>query len=165
MGGPVISTMTTPAEFSAFPWMKFALLEYGQHEIRGRRENPHIQRYFASINIKGASDEVTAWCSAFANWCMQQSGIVGSGRGNARSWLHWGNQSLARPTYGAITVLWRLNPKGWQGHVAFYVGEAGSNLLLLGGNQGKGEVSIKPYPKAHLLGYRWPAGRALPEST
>ena len=157
-----MTVMQTPLDFSPFPWMRFALYEYGQREIRGSGENPHIQRYFAAVHAKHAADDQTAWCSAFANWCTNQAGIVGSGRADAKSWLCWGGQCLAKPTYGAVTVLWRTSPASWHGHVAFWVGENQHDVWLLGGNQGVGEVSVKSYPKHRVLGYRWPLGYAQP---
>lgn len=151
--------MYTPSDFSLFPWMQYVLEEYGQREVRGSGSNRRIDAYLRSVGV-AAGDE-TAWCSAFANWCMEQANIMGTGRANARSWLNWGDSCLARPTYGAVTVLWRGSRKGWQGHVAFYVGKEGSNLLLLGGNQGNA-VSIRTYAASRLLGYRWPIGYTPP---
>lgn len=130
----------------------------GVKEVSGRRDNQDIVSYLASVGLPGHHDE-TAWCSAFAHWCMEQASIVGSGKANARSWLRWG-QRLARPTYGAVTVLWRGSRSGWQGHVAFYIGEAGDDLILLGGNQGNA-VRTRHYAKNRLLGYRWPMGKPI----
>ena len=158
-----MTVMQTPLDFSAFPWMRSAFYEYGQHEIRGPAENAHVHRYFATVHVRNARDDGTPWCSAFANWCMNQAGISGSGRADAKSWLGWGAKCLAKPSYGAIAVLWRDSPASWHGHVAFYVGETSHQLWLLGGNQGTGAVSIKGYAKARLLGYRWPAGYPVPD--
>lgn len=159
-----MDTMYTPSEFSSFPWMEFAFQEFGQREIRGSRENPQIQKYFTMVSVAKPHDDTTAWCSAFVNWCMASVDIRGTGRANARSWLTWSNNSLGRPVYGAIAVFWRNQPNSWEGHVGFYVGENGANLLILGGNQGVGEVSVKPYPRSRLLGYRWPQGVPLPSA-
>src|SRR2546428_8462821 len=126
--------MYCPSDFTPFPWMKYALQEYGVREVTGTGCNASIAAYFTTVGL-GPDDE-TSWCSAFANWCMKQAGIKGTGRATARSWLHWGNLSLGIPCYGAVTVLWRGKPNSWQGHVAFYVGTQGKKLLLLGGNQG-----------------------------
>lgn len=150
-----MAEMYTPSDFSPFPWMRYALEEYGQREVAGSGSNPRIDAYLRTVGIS-AGDE-TAWCSAFANWCMQQAGIAGTRRANARSWTEWGNSCPAQPAYGAVTILTRGNSNGWQGHVGFYVGREGSNLLLLGGNQGNA-VSIRPYAAGRLLGFRWPIG-------
>lgn len=150
--GPV---MSTPINFERFPWMRTALGEYGQREIPGRRHNPRIVEYFTAVSATIVDDE-TAWCSAFVNWVMAQHNITGTRRANARSWLNWGNPLPEdAPYYGAITVLWRVSRRSWKGHVGFYVGEEGNDLVLLGGNQGN-SVSLRNYPKSRLLAYRWP---------
>ncbi|HEU5118203.1 MAG TPA: TIGR02594 family protein [Isosphaeraceae bacterium] len=134
------------------PWMQVALAEVGQRELAGaRNNNPRILEYLGTVG-HFPTDE-TAWCSAFANWVMLQSGLQGSGRPNARSWLHWGFP-LAHPEYGCITVF-RRGHSSWQGHVAFYVRQEGHHLLVLGGNQGDA-VSIARHSRSSLLGYRWP---------
>ena len=71
-----MSEMYTPADFTPFPWMEYALQEYGTREIAGRRSNPRVEEYLRSVGNHG-SDE-TAWCSAFVNWCMEQAGIRGT---------------------------------------------------------------------------------------
>ena len=43
----------------------------------------------------------------------------------------------------------------WQGHVGFAVREFEHTVLVLGGNQNN-QVCLKHYPRAQLLGYRWP---------
>src|SRR5437868_4734207 len=108
--------MYTPVDFTPFPWMQYALQEYGEREVPGPQSNPRILEFLRSVGNNGGDE--TAWCSAFANWCMTQAGIRGTGMANARSWLTWSNYCLARPAYGAVTILWRGSPNGWQGHVA-----------------------------------------------
>ena len=152
--------MFCPSDVSSFPWMEYAFQEFGTREIGGRRDNAAIVRYLATVGLGSHHDE-TAWCSAFANWCMQQAGIPGSRRANARSWLNWGGYCLGTPHYGCVAILWRGRRNSWQGHVGFYVGIRGRKILLLGGNQGH-SVSIKEYDRDRLLGYRWPQGYALP---
>jgi uncharacterized protein (TIGR02594 family) len=155
-----MSTMFTPVDFSPYPWMRFALEEYGVQEIAGQHDNRRIIEFLATCSPGSTHDE-TAWCSAFVNWCMLQAGIQGTGRGTARSWLTWGDQCLATPHYGAVTILWRGQPRGWQGHVGFYVGSNQGRITLLGGNQGDA-VSLVDYRANRLLGYRWPPGFAVP---
>jgi uncharacterized protein (TIGR02594 family) len=156
-----MAEMYTPEDFTLFPWMQHALQEHGIREVPGHGSNTRIQEYLRSVGINAGDD--TSWCSAFANWCMEQAGLRGTDRGNARSWLTWGGQCLVGSTYGAVTVLWRESPASWKGHVGFYVGREGANLLLLGGNQGNA-VSIRPYPASRLLAYRWPLGFHVPTS-
>jgi uncharacterized protein (TIGR02594 family) len=153
-------TNMTPVDFTPYPWMAFAFGEVGQHEVKGTSaNNPRIQEYLAAASLPHDPDE-TPWCSAFVNWCMKQAGIQGTGRANARSWLSWG-PCLAKPTYGAVTILWRDKRNGAKGHVAFYTGERQGSLVLLGGNQDN-QVKIKDYGSGRLLGYRWPPGFARP---
>lgn len=152
----------TSAQFSFAPWLEWAYLALGEHRIPGPQNNPVVVDFLRAVGLGSTGDE-TAWCSAFANWCMQQAGIPGSGNALARPWLTWGSQALARPVFGCITVLWRVAPNAQFGHVAFYVGEAGSQLLLLGGNQTNGsQVTISQFPTSRLLGYRWPTGYPIP---
>jgi uncharacterized protein (TIGR02594 family) len=155
--------MFCPSDFTPYPWMEFAYQELGAgvREIAGPRTNANIAAYLAVVGLGTAGDE-TPWCSAFANWCMIQAGIGGSGRPNARSWLSWGGMCLAAPRYGAVSVLWRGSKSGWQGHVGFYVGSQSNKILLLGGNQGN-SVSLASYSRDRVLGYRWPQGFELPD--
>lgn len=154
--------MFCPADFSPYPWMEYALAAYGIREIPGQRSNPRIDQFLASVGM-GPGDE-TAWCSGFVNWCMEQAGITGTGRANARSWLTWtgGGMCLAKPTWGCVTVLWRESPTSWKGHVGFAVGKTPDKITLLGGNQGDA-VSIQDYDLDRVLEYIWPRG--FPMST
>jgi uncharacterized protein (TIGR02594 family) len=152
--------MATPFDFAPYPWMKFALEEYGTAGIPGARHNPRVLLYQTAAG--GARTDETAWCSAFANWCMRQAGINGTGQANARSWLNWGERCLSGPVFGAVTVFSRP-PIAWQGHVAFYVGQQQGKVIVLGGNQSN-SVCVKGYPVSRVLGYRWPKGLPLPKT-
>jgi uncharacterized protein (TIGR02594 family) len=125
------------------------------HEIQGKDHNPRILEYLTAVNMVGipVADE-TAWCSAFVNWCLRHSFVLGTGKANARSFMTWG-RAVGNPNLGAIVVLWRGDPRGWQGHVGFYVGEQADLVYILGGNQGNA-VSIQGYQKQRVLGYRMP---------
>lgn len=133
-------------------WYAIAWGERGQKEQAGPGDNPRILAYQTACSYN-AKDEDVPWCSSFANWVMKQAGIKGSGEAAARSWLKWG-QELDKPRRGAITVLTRPG-SSTNGHVAFYVGEEGGRLKLLGGNQ-ENQVKISYYDKSRLLSYRWP---------
>jgi uncharacterized protein (TIGR02594 family) len=153
--------MFCPADTSPYPWMKFALQEYGTTGIVGPGSNARIGEYLKTVGL--GPDDDTPWCSAFANWCMVQAGIPGTGKGNARSWLQWSEAkiSLAAPVWGCVTILWREDPKSYKGHVGFYTGTTGNKIQLLGGNQ-HNSVSIKESPKSEVLGYRWPSSLPMP---
>jgi uncharacterized protein (TIGR02594 family) len=136
-------------------------------------DNPQIAAYLSQVrtdpalNAKGRSYElpaatetatgwmVTAWCAAFVNWCLKESGTVRLGYATAASWLRFGTP-LASPVYGCITIIKPSHSTGsTTGHVAFWVGERGAKNVLLGGNQGD-RVCEQGYPKSWVLGYRWP---------
>lgn len=139
---------------SAFPWFAIAYAELGTREVVGSGDHPRIVEYLQSTTLKApysANDE-TPWCSAFANWCVEQAGYAGTDSAWARSWLNWGRRADA-PATGCITVFERNVTSG---HVAFFVSRAESRIKVLGGNQSDA-VSIAEYPAAKLLGYRVPA--------
>jgi uncharacterized protein (TIGR02594 family) len=150
---PTGTSTPAPAPSGEEPkWLTVARGEIGQTEIEGAQNNPRIVEYHAATSLH-ASDDETPWCSAFANWCMKQAGIKGTGEANARSWLNWGRQ-LSAPVAGCVVVLKRGNSTT-SGHVTFYVGRNGDYLQVLGGNQSN-KVKISNYPVADVLGYRWP---------
>jgi uncharacterized protein (TIGR02594 family) len=134
-------------------WYKKAVKELGVAEIKGRNHNPKILVYHQATSLKAKSDE-TSWCSSFINWLFEECGMSGTDKANARSWLDWG-KPLNAPKKGCVVIFWRVSLKGWQGHVGLYVKEDSKNIYVLGGNQSN-KVSIAPYPKNRLLGYRWP---------
>lgn len=133
-----------------FLWMPPAIAEIGVKEFNGDADNPRIVEYLSSTNLSKsmADQDETAWCSAFVNWCVEKAGYAGTDSAWARNWLNWG-QELKKPRRGCIVVFSR----GSGGHVGFYMGKTGSNVKVLGGNQGDA-VSIAAYPADRLLGYR-----------
>ncbi len=65
-----------------------------------------------------------------------------------------GGAPIANGRYGAIAILSRgADPAA--GHVGFLLGESDTEIALLGGNQSDA-VTVVTYPKARLLGFRWP---------
>lgn len=159
---PAPSTMASFVDNSQFPWMEVALGEVGVRETRGAQHTPRVIEYVRSVT-RGVDDDETAWCSYFANWVMKQIGITGTRRGNARSWLTWGQEiPTSAPHYGAIAVLWRDSPSSHFGHVAFFAGMEGGQMILLGGNQDSA-VSLRRYPRERLLSLRWPPGFPPPD--
>lgn len=149
-----------PPEGEDFPWMAIAEQEMGVNEIPGAGNNPRVLEYLQSTTnltkIASSKDE-TPWCSAFVNWCLQQTGYERTKNALARSWLSWG-QAISKPRRGCIVVFQREKKFG---HVGFYLEETESEIKVLGGNQQNAEtkifeVSQKYYPKSELLGYRIP---------
>jgi len=142
-------------------WLDLARGELGTTEVSGPESNPRITEYLRSVRV-APRDEVdeTAWCSAFVNWVMEQTGRRGTRNAMARSWSSWGTR-LTDPKLGAIAVLWRESPRSPKGHVAFYLRHEGPHVLLLGGNQDN-QVCITSYPANRVLSYRWPNAARAP---
>lgn len=144
------------AGFSAPPpWMQIAIMELGVTEW-GVGDNPRIQQYLASVGLVNKPDE-TAWCAAFVNWCLQQSGYRGAKSGRVSDWWGWGRPVAA--TYGAVCILQPLgSDQATSGHIGFLHAMDATNVWLLSGNS-KNSVRISAYPKNKLIHnspYRWP---------
>lgn len=147
---------TVPAMLAASsqtPWMAFAEQEIGQSETPGQDSNPRIVEYLRESGVTDAN-EATPWNGAFANWAVRRAGYVGPDKPlMARSWLTWGQSVPLTP--GCVAVFWRGAPNGFMGHVAFFVGEEGSSLKILGGNQSNA-VGIARIDRSRLLSCRMP---------
>lgn len=143
------------------PWASVARAEMrsGVREEPGVKHAARILEYHGTTTLKATADEIP-WCSAFANWCMLQTGIVGTRLANARSWLQWG-RVLTDPVPGCVMVLTRGNDLA-SGHVGFYLRRAGTKVYLLGGNQSNA-ITESGYLRSRVLGYRWPAAAPLPD--
>jgi uncharacterized protein (TIGR02594 family) len=95
----------------------------------------------------------TAWCAAFVNASLKQSGMEGTGKLNARSFMDWG-QPVDQPQRGDVAVFSRGDPASGQGHVGFFDGyNDDGTIRVLGGNQGD-KVSVSAYTQDKLLGFR-----------
>jgi uncharacterized protein (TIGR02594 family) len=149
-----------------------AELERGPME----RANPEIAKYFNGLKSDPAYDTsgkkksydisptmagseyyagVTPWCAAFVNWCLKQANAPFLNYATAKSWLGFGTP-VTSPVYGCITVIKPGRSTGsTTGHVAFYLGDKGSKVVLLGGNQSD-SISVQDYPAKNVLGHRWP---------
>ena len=139
------------------PWYPIAKKEKAAGVARtpGSGDNPAVVKYLKSTNLgKPANqNDETPWCSAFVNWCVEQSGEDGTNSAAARQWMHWGRK-LKSPTKGCVVVLWRGSKSGTQGHVGFLVDKPDvRHVRILAGNQGD-KVSVATFPTSRLLGYR-----------
>lgn len=118
----------------------------GKHAVHNRKELQQI------LNVDPLS---VAWCAAFVNTILKQSGFEGTNSLQARSFLNYGSVTR-HPEYGDIVVFSRGRNQ-FAGHVGFYVGEEVIEgvryILVLGGNQRK-EVNVAYYPANYVLGYR-----------
>lgn len=111
-----------------------------------------LSSFFAKFGGIHLDPATTPWCAAFANAVLGASGIKGTGKANARSFLDWGTPT-DNPSEGDI-VVFKRGGSSWQGHVAFFVGFDGDgNIKVLGGNQ-HDHVSITTMPASALLGFR-----------
>jgi uncharacterized protein (TIGR02594 family) len=135
------------------PWMVIAKQEIGQKEIAGEKHNPRIIEYHKYTDLGASKDEIS-WCSSFVCFCIERAGFKSTKDAWSKSWLTFG-YPLDNPEYGCIVVFWRESINSWKGHVGFYHGESDKEIFVLGGNQNN-QVSVTPYPKSQLLGYRWP---------
>lgn len=132
----------------------FASEEVGMREIKGPMHNPEIVQMFADVGHSWVKDDETAWCAAFNGAMLERAGLPSTRKLNARSYLDWGKPvDLADAQPGDIVVFSRGDPNGWQGHVGFFVRNAGTHIEVLGGNQSN-IVSVARYPKSRLLGVR-----------
>jgi uncharacterized protein (TIGR02594 family) len=109
--------------------------------------NPVIVLFFVATNLDPAGD-TTAWCAAFANWCLQRAGIDGTMSAGSQSFKNWGRPVWSKgdggmPTaakLGDVAVFRRLSKPGF-GHVCFFKQistKQPSSIEVLGGNQIRG---------------------------
>lgn len=129
---------------------KIALGEYGVQEWTGPTHNPEVMKFFK--DFPSITTDETSWCAAFVYWCIKEAGMTPKKSLAARDWLNWG-EPVFEPELGDIVIFSRGDPKGWQGHIGFYVKNDGSNIWVLGGNQSN-QVVIDKYAGTRLLGYR-----------
>ncbi len=88
----------------------------------------------ASGTWRNLSARDTAWCAAFANAALVESGQRGTGSNLASSFMGWG-QGTNAPKPGDIVVL-RPQARGASGHVGFFDGfDDRGNVRVFGGNQ------------------------------
>lgn len=143
-------------------WIADAKKYIGVKEIKGPHHNSHILKWWKDIGTSFHDDE-TPWCGAFVGGVLSEVGIKPpAGGASARSYLKM-KVKLDKPAVGCVVIFWRGSPKGGNGHVAFVIGQdQHGNLMCLGGNQGD-TVSVKPFGKDRVLGYRWPGIYPYPE--
>jgi len=138
---------------SAYEVAKEEFLLNIKEDPRPGKDNPRIVLYHSTTSDGAQPDEV-AWCSSFVNYCVEQSGKVGTDSKAARSWLHWG-ESVPRGQWreGDIIVFER-GSEPWMGHVGFLKSIQGPRPMVLGGNQGDRLCYDDPYPFSAVLDVR-----------
>lgn len=139
-------------------WLEIAWEAQGVKEVHGPGANPDIIAFFKDAGHAEITSDETAWCAAFVGACLHRAGVTIDvpklKRLMARSYLEQGTP-IEKARVGAIAVITRGDASGWQGHVGFVVGETETHLAILGGNQADA-VTVAHFPKAKLLGLRWP---------
>ena len=157
---------TSEGTTTAAPWLIIARNLAGEAEIKGSVDNPRIVEMFKVAGHAEIKDDETAWCAAFVGACLRLSGYEPSWSLLASSYAKFGADLGQSPRYGCICYLRPgIAGIGGSGHVGFYVGEDGANIVMLGGNQSD-RVKESHFPKTALGAYRWPvATTQIPEST
>jgi uncharacterized protein (TIGR02594 family) len=101
------------------------------------RWNPVIVEFFKATRTHPTGD-VTPWCAAFVNWCLQRSGAKFiTNNASSGSFRTWGKKTET-PKKGDIAVFGRTDQTQYllgRGHVGFYIDQDQARILILGGNQ------------------------------
>ena len=141
-------------------WLTHARTYLGTAEIPGKQHNPTIIRWLKGLKSWWLEDE-TPWCGTYVAAVLRESGLpVAKHWYRAKDWLNWG-VPLADAAPGCVVVYDRTGG----GHVGFAVArDTSDRILTLGGNQGN-RVSIAPFPRWRVLGYRWPEDRVAELTT
>ena len=133
----------------------------------GLKEAPgavHNSQVLAMLQLVSptVSDDETAWCSAFVNYVAWLMGCSMSKSLAARSWLKVGVPVGTVSARQGFHVVVLQRGEGQQpgpetisapGHVGFFAGFEGDNVVVLGGNQSN-SVSLARFPKSRILGIR-----------
>lgn len=133
----------------------------GIKEVSGKASNPQIMAML-TLDSKWPEDDSVPWCSGFMNYICWLLRLPRSKSLRARSWLLVGEPvHLGHAEVGFDVVILQRGG-GLQpgpdvieapGHVGFYAGREGGDVLILGGNQSDG-VNISRYPQDRILGIR-----------
>lgn len=146
-------------------WMWEAWDQVGVVETAGAAATPEIVRYFADVGRPDVTSDEVAWCAAFTGAMLKRAQVPlmvpSSDRLLARGYLKQGTPiPLDQPRVGAIAVFKRTSDPRL-GHVGFVNGFTATHIHVLSGNQAN-SVSIQSYPRADLIGLRWPEPPAKP---
>lgn len=133
----------------------------GIQEVSGSTANPQILAML-KLDQKWPEDDSVPWCSGFVNYVAWLLRLPRSKSLRARSWLTIGEVVRLEDAEPGFDVVIFKRGGGDQpgpetinapGHVGFYAGIEGNNILTLGGNQSD-SVGISSYPVDRLLGIR-----------
>ena len=133
----------------------------GISEVSGSTANPQILAML-KLDHSWPEDDSVPWCSGFVNYVAWLLRLPRSKSLRARSWLTIGEVINIDQAEAGFDIVVLKRGGGNQpgpdvidapGHVGFYAGVQGKNVLVLGGNQSD-SVNIGSYPKSRLLGVR-----------
>lgn len=136
----------------------------GMTEVAGKVSNPQILAMLQLDQSWPEQDEIP-WCSAFINYITWLLRLPRSKDLRARSWLDVGIfipvELIERAEIGFDVVILKrggLVEPGPEvinapGHVGFFAGVEGPQVLILGGNQ-TDSVNISRFPIQNILGIR-----------
>jgi uncharacterized protein (TIGR02594 family) len=143
--------------------IEFARSYLGTKELKGSPDNPKIMEMYRTLGHDWVEHDEVAWCAAFVGHCLEKAGFPSTRKLNARSYLVWGEKiaGVEQAKEGDVVVFTRGSSAA-QGHVAFFLKLAGSQVEVLGGNQSDG-VTIARYAKSRLLGIRRPLRSDVPQ--
>ena len=148
------TTELEPAAGKEPKWLTLARAEVGIKEGAGSDDNPAVVAYYKDAGHPEIRHDAVAWCAAYTSAMLERAGVPSAKTLSAREYMTWGKK-LDKPAMGCVCVFSRGDPRSYQGHVGFYLGEAEGRIKVLGGNQGDA-VSVAMVSKSRLLGYRWP---------
>lgn len=140
-----------------------AMRHVGIREFSGDKDHPLVQWWLSLCGYDLDTHDEVPWCSAFVNGMAWLLNLPRTKSAAARSWLALGTPIISLTDCRAAYDVVILKRGGGdqpgpdvlqaQGHVGFFAGFQGGNLLILGGNQSNG-VQIDSFPRERLLGIR-----------
>lgn len=115
--------------------------------------HPLIQWWLSLCGFSLNTPDEVPWCSAFVNGIAWELRLPRSKSAAARSWLNVGIPVFMHDAHVGDVVVLKRNDNPAQGHVGFFAGNEGSNVIVLGGNQ-HDSVCLSKFPQGDILGVR-----------
>jgi uncharacterized protein (TIGR02594 family) len=109
--------------------------------------NPLIKEFFDATSTPKNND-MTPWCAAFVNWCLERAGRIGSKSSSSQSFLSRYFKTVQEPQYGDLAIFSCYEKSTEKclgiGHATFFKEKLpNGRILVVGGNQSKdGHSSI-----------------------
>lgn len=133
----------------------------GLTEIPGAMSEPLILAMLR-LDAKWPAGDDVAWCGALVNFVCWLLDVPRTHDLRARSWLRVGTHielQDAQPGWDVVVVGRGPTPYApasvvdAPGHVGFFAGRSGDDILILGGNQ-HDHVSVAPFHASSVVGVR-----------